>query len=525
MPGKQKMFGPHDYENYNTYLNRVQEETSEEYDPASKAATLMATSFLISMNGGGNKRVNRHRIYLGRTQLMNHPVFKMMRKNGAIDRMVKNQNMTPEELIRAWQVNEQKYQDQMARRYGRPAEEQVLESDNRLLKKTLEELKKKGENLPVTGSPEIEFRGKQFKEMVKQLEYAQTLAENGVQLDPEQTKKLIDTVQRYNDGSKKSVKPGGETKAEGYTEVMTVLQNYMPAAEFKAYCRRMNHSRGIASPAHPDYAAPESFTLDRLDGSKTVKELMAEAHESMRNNFGSDSVARAVAIQQLSGGDPNKLLRPEEIDVQAARLNAPGTAFSRVMQDEKAMENLSHLAVMGERAEVMSDLGKELEKQTREIDREAKMRVARAAQGQINRSIRALTGDAPRNRYFTEQYLANILASEQMGMNPKGDEKLTIGAFRERAEKLREDPAFQRLAQRYMDDPGYRRKVNDGLLRDRSAGELARELQQERQPRRRQEPKLGGQPPEQKQPDREEQRVREPEEPQVVQEPQRVPIV
>ena len=528
MPKKQRMFSPHDYETYNAYLNRVQEEVGEEYDPSSKAATLMATSFLISVNGGGNKIASRVKILRGRKQLMNHPAFKMMEKDGTIKEMVKK-NLSPEELIRTWQVNEQKYQDQLAQKYGRPADEQILESDNQLLKSALESLNKKGETLPTTGSPEIEFRGKQFKEMVKQLEYAQTLAENGVQLDPEQTKKLIETVQQYNDGSKKGTKSGGEKQAEGFTEVMTVLQNYMPAADFRRYCGRVNENRGIADPEHPDFAAPESFAPERLGGSKTVKELMAEAHEAMRNNFGSDTVARAVAIQQLSGGNPNKLLRPEEIDLQASKLNAPGSAFSRVMQDEKAMENLGHLAAMGERVEVMSDLGKELEKQTREIDREAKERVVWAAQGQINRSIRTLTGGTPLNRYFTEQYLANILASEQVGMNPQGDEKLTNKGFRERAEKLQEDPAFQRLAQRYMNDPSFRKQVNDGLLADRSAGALAQELQNERKPQRRPGRDAGEQQPVQEQEQRaqeQEQRVLEPENLQLnAQEPQHVPVI
>ena len=42
-------------------------------------------------------------------------------------------------------------------------------------------------------------------------------------------------------------------------------------------------------------------------------------------------------------------------------------------------------------------------------------------------------------------------------------EGITNDAFRARAERLRADPSFQRLADRYSDDPDFRREVNSGL--------------------------------------------------------------
>ena len=122
-----------------------------------------------------------------------------------------------------------------------------------------------------------------------------------------------------------------------------------------------------------------------------------------------------------------------------------------------------------------------MEKELRERSRK---KVIRTAQGEINRSIRRLTGDAPLNRHFTEQYLANILAAEQLAVNARGDENITNGAFRERAEELQKDPAFRRLAQRYMDNPLFRENMNKGLLRDRSALTLANAYQLEKEPQR-----------------------------------------
>ena len=147
----------------------------------------------------------------------------------------------------------------------------------------------------------------------------------------------------------------------------------------------------------------------------------------------------------------------------------------RAVEDPRARQKFQELADTGETDEIVGELN-------REIMEEARWHVVAAAQGEINRSIRRLTSGGPLNRHFTEQYLANILASEQLAVGARGDEKITNGAFKARAEELQKDPAFQRLAQRYMDNPAFRENMNRGLLADRSALSLRNALELERQP-------------------------------------------
>ena len=227
-----------------------------------------------------------------------------------------------------------------------------------------------------------------------------------------------------------------------------------------------------------------------------------ENRDKLQDSFTLDTAAEALAIQQISGGDPNKLITAEALEKQKGLLKQPGSAFMKVMQDDKARENLRQLADMGEAEEVVGDLNKgiakekerryqEARRKAQEVREQARKHVVRTAQGEINRSIRHLAGGGPLNRFFTEQYLANILASEQLAVNARGDEKITNAAFRERAEELRQDPAFRALADRFVNEPQYRQQMLDDLVRDRSANGLAeeyRKLKHPAQQRREQQP-------------------------------------
>jgi hypothetical protein len=263
----------------------------------------------------------------------------------------------------------------------------------------------------------------------------------------------------------------------------------MPAKQFKNYCRQMNFSRGVQDPQNLNYVTPEAFAPERMTaGAQTAKELIARNREQIRDSFTLDTAAEALALRQLSGGDPNRLITQQELDAQKSRLKRPGTAFMKLMSDDKTREELRHLADMGESEEVVSDLTKGVEKledrMEKELREQSRKKVIRTAQGEINRSIRRLTNGSVNNRHFTQQYLANILAAEQLARNAKGDELITNGAFKARAEELQKDPAFQRLADRYTDDPVFRETMNKGLLRDRSAMSLANAYALEQQPLR-----------------------------------------
>ena len=240
-------------------------------------------------------------------------------------------------------------------------------------------------------------------------------------------------MKAYNDAGRVNVKPGGEKQAEGFAESMTLLKNYMPAGDFNRYCKRINTSRGIQNPGNLNYAEPEAFQPGRvIAGMRPAKELIARNRERMRVAFGTDAAAEALAIRQLSEGNPNKLISETELKRQTDKINQPGTAFMRAMQNPKTREEFQHLAEMGEADAIADDLGKELLEESR-------WRVVTTAQGEINRSIRRLTGDAPLNRHFTEQYLANILAAG--GERQRGREHHQRG-FQETGGGAAEGPRF-----------------------------------------------------------------------------------
>lgn len=471
---REAVFGFHQGETYGQYLDRLQDASLRDYTPESKAAALMTTVMLMQ-HGNKNKPIQRENFNMAKNALLKSPVFKKMVKDPEALEMIRGNNA--DGLFR--KLNELTVERQQAldRKYKRPSTPEVVKQDNQLLTSAIDRLKNTAGTAPTEGSPELRRRGRYYTEMMKELEYARSLSEKGIQLNGEQTKKLISAVKAYNDAGKQHVKPGGEKQAEGFSESMTVLKNYMPAADFRSYCLQMNISRGVNSTDNPAYVAPEAFEPSRvIAGAKTAKELKAENRMRMQRAFGTDVAAEALAIRQLSQGNPNKLITEAELKRQTDKINQPGTAFMRAMQDPRTRKEFQDLAERGDSDMIADDLGKEMLEESR-------WRVVTAAQGEINRSIRRLTNGSINNRHFTEQYLANILAAEQLAVNAKGDEVINNGAFRERAEELQKDPAFQRLAQRYMENPRFRENMNRDLLKDRSALDLAKAYQQEKQPR------------------------------------------
>ena len=470
---REPIFGPQEYETYSQYKERLEDAGLDEYTPASKAAALMTTVMLMQ-HGNKNARIHKQSFQAAKNALTKSPVFKQMMESPEGLRLI--QRNDTDGLFKLLGERTAKRQQELDRKYKRSGDREVVAKDAELLKKSIESLKNTAGTAAATGSPEQERRGKLYQEMMKQLEHAQALAEKGIQLSGEQTKALISSVKADNDGGKQNVNPGGERQAEGYEESMTLLKNYMPAARFNRYCNRLNASRQVQDPADPNYAAPEAFEPQRITaGARPAKELIADNRRRLRAAFGTEAAAEALAIRQLSKGDPNKLISPEELERQTAKINQPGTAFMRAMTDPRSREELERLAEMGEADTVADELGKE-------ILEESRWRVVAAAQGEINRSIRRLTGDTPLNRHFTTQYLANILAAEQLAVNAKGDETITNASFRERAEEMQKDPAFQRLAERYISNPAFRANMNRGLQRDHSALSLANAYKLEQQP-------------------------------------------
>jgi hypothetical protein len=211
----------------------------------------------------------------------------------------------------------------------------------------------------------------------------------------------------------------------------------------------MNDVHGLTNRRQEGYTDPERLT----EGAKTAKELYSESQIRLMMTFSLEGCAEAAAIRKLSGGNPNRVIRQEDLDKEVSNLCSPGSPFVRAMQDDKAREEYMRLASAGGPEE----LGTDLLAAAREHSR-------KAAQGQVNRSVRELTS-GPVNAYVAADNLANILAARSLAFRADAAEPITNGAFRARAEQMKADPAFQRLARRYSEDPTFRRRMNESLTK------------------------------------------------------------
>ena len=482
MPPEQRIFGPHEYETYRQYQERLREDDSR--SPA-RAAALMATTIL--MKGRSNKVVDREEYYKLYNKMQKQPAFRgMMQEREARELLRKGSGAG---LLKLYAEREAARLKTLER-YQRPQE--YVKEDASFLNTAIEGLRKRK---PAPETPEAQQRGAYYEEMMKRLDRAKTLADEGKQLSGEQTKELIGSVLAYNDAGNLQ-RPGGEREAEGHTEAMCVLSRYMPERDFRGYCRKLNQAKGVTKTTQKEYEDPENYPADRLTGyAKTAEEWFAESRTRLMKSFSLEGCAQAAALQKLCKGNPKKVIRPEELDRETLRMSAPGSALARTLRDDKAREEFMHLATMGEAQELGSELVTAARKHS-----------ARAAQWQVNQSIRALTS-GPVNTYFAAENLANILAARELAAAGDAGAEFTNSAFRARAEQLRSDPSFQRLAARYTEDPTFRRKMNLDLSADASGAALQEEYKKAAAPVRAQARQR-----------REQQPVREQEEPQLARE-------
>ena len=463
------IFGPHDGETYGHYMRRLVDEPT--MNPA-KAAAMMVTAMIMQGNMNANRPVDREQLFQMENMIRQLPAFELMRKSGDMNRLMRQGDSVG--LIQCMAEKENQRQ-QAFQKYVRPQE--FIGADADFLNTVTEKLKAKKPPQAPDGQagaqdPNLERQTKLYDEMMKRLEAARSKAERGVQLTGEETKNLIAAVKAYNDGGADK-RPGVERPREGYTEAMCLLGRYMPAQEFRSYCRQVNQGRNLRNPAQQGYAQPEYFASDRLTGTAmTAGERLERSREHLMKSFSATSCAEAVAIQKLSGGNPNRLIRQDELDKETLRLLSPGTAFMRAMKDDETRENMAKLAAAGGSSKLGSDLM-----------RAAREHMINSAQWQVNRSIRALTGSGPMNEYFTSLHLANVLAARELATGRDPGENITAGSFREHAEKLQEDPAFRQLAARYVHDPAFRRQMNRSLAAD-SGQALTNALRREQEPMR-----------------------------------------
>lgn len=409
-------------------------------------ADMIATAILMQRDP--RERFNKEAVDELAAKILNQPAFERLMSDPKAKQLKENGNGVGLIEMLAAKENERKAeQDQ----YIRP--EEFAYEDSLFLREAIDKLQKK-EGTPGAGAAGKSRKNKRFREMIKQLEHAESLTEKGIQLSGDDTKKLIDAVKKYNDGG--SAVPGGTKRAAGATEAMCILKRYMPAGEYKMYCDRINARL-------KKKIDPESFSEKRLyEQELSVSEMKKQCRQNLQKEFTLENCAALVACATTK--PKNGLIDAEEYEKQKARLLEDGSAFKKALMDKDVQKKIFDMADQGEKANKI--IG--------EISSSAMGLAGKSSQWYFNRSRGALLNGRV-NTYFAGEHLANIMALHQFSLTAEMGDKVTSQSFAERAEVIRQDPVFKRMADRYALDPEYRRHINGKLREDGTGASLTEE--------------------------------------------------
>lgn len=430
---------------YQEFINRLKEE--EPVTPRQAAGIVGAT---ILMRRKGNKvQADLREVSAVASKLMKQSAFKKMMQDPQTAAMVKKGDGVGLSVKLADLRRDQVYTKEQ---YGRPSE--LAASDSQFLDAAMNSMNNNANKFgkkPV----EVEKKNKAYHEMVKRMEHAKTLADQGIGLSGTGAKKLVESVQKYIDGPEKV--PGGKKEPAAFKESMCVLKQYMPENEFNAYCQNINNTRKVDSPARRNYVDPVTFDPQHLNPNvKPAKEFLVDTKIQLQKGMNMADCAKAAAIQELSGGNPNRLIRPEELDKKTAEYMAEGSAFRKTMDDDTARGKFAELAADGK----VATLGNK-------ILQASKTHTIKTAQWQLNQSAKILAsgkGDPQAN----SKHLANILSARDIAENAGPGVQLTNKAFRERSQAMQNDEGFMKLSTRYNSDSSFRGRVNESLTADGS---------------------------------------------------------
>lgn len=323
------------------------------------------------------------------------------------------------------------------------------------------------------GSPaQRERENQRFLEMMKRMDHARSLAEQGIPLDGKTARELAQAVQQYNNGGSKT--PGGKQQAAASKEALCVLKRIMPEDEFGNYCDSINQAHNAHSPAHRRHVNPADYSEALVNGSaRSAKDLMLASQRQLNRGLTLDGCATVTAIMKLSNGNPNAIIRRDALEAEIGKLKTPGSAFLRAMSDEASRGKYAELANQGKGVL----LGKSLLQASREHS-------VRSAQWQINESVKSTAKDGG----ASPEKLASILAAREMAANASATQDITNGAFKAKTEEIRSSPDFVALASRYQEDPSLRARINDGLNKGDGGKALEQEYQKIKTPEKEKTP-------------------------------------
>ena len=447
---------------YRQYLNSLK--NSAAIDPNSKQvlAQALAVSLHMQWDGAGAK-CDFDAVDATASKLMKQKSFKALAKDPLAFRLAREGRHL--ELIQMLDNKENEIRKQ-TEDYIRSPKAEDVKKDADFLTAAADALK----NGSAKGRPaELEKKSPRYIEMMKQVEAAQAKTAGGVQLSAAENKAMITALQKYINGGTKIA--GGPKKVPHFKEAMCVLKEFMPPDDFRKYVNRINE-------AHPkSRTAVDAFIFDRMVNKvKTAEEIRAEVKGSMRVGFNENDCATLLAVNNLSKGDRNALITPEQLEAEKQRLLESGSAMNRALSSPMEREFLRGLAMAGK----MKQLGQQL-------DMASKHHAIGAAQWQVNRSIKMLT-QGPANKFFATDHLANILVAHELASGAGPGTKIDKAAFDLAKENIKQDPAFKKLAERYNSDPAYRERINKDLLLDKSGSILPLEMHTIKNPPQRQRP-------------------------------------
>jgi hypothetical protein len=352
-------------------------------------------------------------------------------------------------------MGEKKRQEEEARRRYQRDKSQVR--DDAIFLRAAEKSMK--DSFAACSPAQKERESQRYLEMIKRMDHARSLAEQGIPLDGKTSRELAQAVQRYNDGGGKT--PGGKKQAAASREALCVLKRLMPEEEFGGYCASINRAHQAQSPTHRRYVNPADYGEALLNGgARSAKDLMLASQRQLNRGLTLDGCAAVTAIMQLSGGNPNAIVRRDALEAEIKKLKAPGSAFLRAMSDPDARGKFAELANQG-RGVMLA----------KSIIGASKAHSVRSAQWQINQSVASVS----REGGASPEKLAAILAAREMAMTSGPDQSITNGAFKTRTERIRGSANFSALATKYREDPSFRAKINMGLAK----GDGGKTLEQE----------------------------------------------
>ena len=257
-------------ESWTSYVNRLRGEA--QLGPEQMAG-IMAAAALMRRNPGAPAD-QRLLDALGR-RMLRQPSFRSLTQDPEALKLARG-GKGAQMIVMMGEKRERSEQETAA--YGRSPQD--AEADARILRSAVKSMKESFASRP---SAQREREGKLFREMLRRMDHAASLSEQGIPLDGKTARELTQCVRRYVDGG--SALPGGRRPAAASRQAMCVLKRFMPEKAFSEYCGEINQLRKTRIPNYKRELKPGDFSEDILTGeARTAREYMLAAQRRMLKN-------------------------------------------------------------------------------------------------------------------------------------------------------------------------------------------------------------------------------------------------